>query len=52
MYETNSAKQKQIISNYFVQDDNRSLYSLINNLKASSNNAKNIVFKYLYIHRI
>ena len=42
MQESNSNNTKQIISNYFIQDDNKSIYSLINNLKAS-NNSKNIV---------
>ena len=49
MYEnTNSNNTKQIISNYFLQDDNKSLYSLINNLKAS-NNSKKMVSKLLIL---
>jgi len=50
MYENNSNHTKQIISNYFIQDDNKSLYSLINNLKAS-HNSNQIVNKVKFIYR-
>lgn len=42
MYENASTNSKQIISNYFIQDDNCSLFSLINNLKGSTNSARNV----------
>lgn len=33
----NNSRNKVIVSNYFYEDDNKSIFSLINNLKPKEN---------------